>query len=195
MKNSKKAETFRNEGNSEFRQSKFYEALISYNKSLCHAENNSEKLGLAYANRSAVYLEMKQADKCLENIELARANKYPNEARLRERQQKAENLKKTQREDPENDPANFFKLSYPPNEKHPSIANCLEIHRNDQFGRHVVTKRALNPGDIVCCEPMIVKTTFGRGNYKRCRNCLKSNYLNLIPCDKCSMGKSRDLSK
>jgi SET and MYND domain-containing protein 4 len=190
MKDIKKAETFRKEGNSEFRRNKFYEALIAYNKSLCHSENNSENLGLAFANRAAVYLQLKQVDKWLENIALARVHEYKNEARLQERQQKAENLKETQREeDPENDAANFFKLSYPSNEKYPSVANCLELRKNEKFGRHVVTNQALNPGDIVCYEPMILKTTFAHGNYSRCRNCLKSNYLNLIPCDNCSMGK------
>jgi SET and MYND domain-containing protein 4 len=188
MKDSKKEKSFRNEGNLEYRQSKFYEALISYNKSLCYAEN-SDSLGSAYANRSAVYLQLKEADKCLENIQLARDHKYPNEQKLKERQKQAEDLKETQREDPENNPANLIKLTYSPDVKYPSIANCLELRKNDQFGRHVVTKRALNPGDIVCLEPMIVKTTLADGNYKRCRNCLKSNYLNLIPCDKCSMGK------
>jgi hypothetical protein len=123
MKDNKKAIEFRNDGNSKFYQNKFYEALISYNKSLCHAENNSENLGLAYANRSAVYLQLKQAEKCLENIQLARAHKYPNKARLEDRQQKAENLKKTHGEDPENNHENFFKLSYPPNEKHASVVN------------------------------------------------------------------------
>jgi tetratricopeptide (TPR) repeat protein len=192
MKDNKKAIDLRNEGNSKFSQNKFYEALISYNKSLCHAENNSENLGFAFANRSAVYLEMKQTDKCLENIQLARAHNYQNEARLEERQQKAEKLKITHREDPENDPGNFFKLSYPPNEEHPSIANCLELHKNKKFGVHVVTSRALNPGDIVCYEPLILQTTFAHGNYSRCRSCLKTNYLNLIPCDNCSMGKFRN---
>jgi SET and MYND domain-containing protein 4 len=190
MKDNKKADTFRNEGNSKFRHRKFYEALIAYNKSLCHAENNSDNLGLAFANRSVVYFEMKQADKCIENIELARAHNYQNEARLQERQQKAEKLKQTQREDPENDPANFFKLSYPPNKKIPPFADCLEIRQNAQFGRHIITTRALKPGDIVAIEEPAFKCLYETGRYSRCLNCLKMNMLNLIPCDQnCTSGK------
>jgi SET and MYND domain-containing protein 4 len=190
MKDSIKAEIYRNVGNSKFRRNKFYEALISYNKSLCHAETNSDKLGLAYANRAAAYLAMNQADKCIENIELARAHNYQNEARLQERQQKAENLKKTQREDPENDPANFFKLSYPPNEKYPPFADCLDVRKNVQFGRHIITTRDLNPGDVVAIEEPAFKCLYETGRYSRCLNCLKMNMLNLIPCDQnCTSGK------
>jgi SET and MYND domain-containing protein 4 len=192
MKNDKTAEQFRNEGNSKFRSNKFYEALICYNKSLCNSSQKSANLGLAYANRSAVYLEIKQVDKCLENIELARAHSYENEAKLNERQEKAEKMNEKQSKDPENDPANFFKLSYPPNENYPSIVDCLEVRQSKEFGRHVITNRTLNPGDIIAIEEMVyTQVRKEEGFYVRCGNCLKSNMMSLIPCDSdCTHGKN-----
>jgi SET and MYND domain-containing protein 4 len=162
---------------------------------LCHAEIGSENLSLAYANRAAVYLEVKEVDKCLENIELARAHGYANEAKLKEREEKAKKLKENLVEDPENDPKNFFKLSYPAHERNPSIANCLEIHKNEQFGRHVVTNQDLNPGDVIAVEEPMFKRILDCARYLRCSNCLKPNMLSLIPCDKdCNFGKQGNQS-
>jgi SET and MYND domain-containing protein 4 len=183
FKNNFKAQKCRSQGNLKYKQNQFYEALISYNKSLCVSRNGSENLGVCFANRSAVYLELKQVDKCLENIELARSHGYQNEARLEEREKKAKTLKETIEEDSANNPAQFFKLSYPANEKIPSIANCLEVHENSQFGRHIVTNKDLNPGDIIAIEEPMFMTISKRARHCRCSNCLKSNMLSLIPCN------------
>jgi SET and MYND domain-containing protein 4 len=183
MKDNQKAVIFRNQGNMKFNQRQFYEALVCYNKSLCFAKSGSDNSGLAYANRSAIYLEVKEIDKCLENIQLARAHKYANEAKLNEREEKAQNLKVNNRKDPENDTANFFKLSYPANERNPSIVNCLEVYESQQFGRYVITNKDLNPGDILVIEEPMFKTTSFDGRFLRCSNCFKSNLLSLVPCD------------
>jgi hypothetical protein len=190
MKDNQQAIYCRNKGNVEFRQKKFYEALIAYNKSLCHAEIGSENLSLAYANRAAVNLEVNEADKCLENIKLARAHGYANEAKLKEREEKANKLKENHLNDPENDPENFFKLSYSPHERNPSIVNCLDIKSDPQLGRHVITNRDLNPGDVIAIEEPIFKSLLRERRYEYCTNCLKPNILSLIPCDgNCDFGK------
>jgi SET and MYND domain-containing protein 4 len=195
MKHNKAAADFRNDGNLEFRQKKFIDALISYNQSLCNAVPNSENLSLAYANRSAVYLELKQFDKCIENIQLARAHGYKNEAKLKEREERCEKLKETHQADPENDPANFFKLTYPQSEKHPPFADCLEIKENKKWGRHIITNRDLSPGDIIAIEEPSLKNVFHLGCFTRCNFCLKSNGLSLIPCDQiCTRGKFNSMS-
>jgi SET and MYND domain-containing protein 4 len=190
MKNDIAAEQFRNEGNKTYLSGKFYEALICYNKSLCNSTSQSANLGLGYANRSAIYFEMKQFDKCLQNIELARAHGYKNETKLNERQKKADKLKENQPKDPKNDPANFFKLSYSANEKYPSIVKCLEVRQNEQFGHHVITNRALNPSDVIAIEDLVFKGIQKVGFYVRCSNCLKSNMMSLIPYENnCTHGK------
>lgn len=184
MKDNKKAETFRSEGNALFNHGKFYEALILYNKSLCHAVSQSNHLALAYANRSAIYLELKQFDKCLDNIQLARDFNYENTEKLKEREAKcAKFMEVNKHDDAENDPASFFKLSYAANEKIPSIANCLKVSESEKFGRYIVTTQELHPGDIVAIEEPIFKTIESESRYSRCTYCLNSNMLSLIPCD------------
>jgi hypothetical protein len=189
MKDNQKAEVFRLEGNSNFGQSKFYDALVCYNKTLCHARPGSKNLDMAYANRAAIYLEIKQVDKCLENIKLARSNGYKNEAKLKEREEKALKLRESFVEDPEQNPANFFKLSYPPHERNPTVINCVEIKNGSQSGRHVFATQDLNPGDIIAIEEPMFKMIYDCGRYQRCSNCLKINMLNLIPCDNCNFGE------
>ena len=188
-KNHLRADTFRNEGNSLFQQRNFHKALISYNKSLCFSLPNSQQLAFAFANRSAVYLEVDLPDHCLENIQLARDHNYQNEEKLKEREKKCLELKKKLRHDPENDPEAFMKLSYPSNKKIPFIVNCLELRENDQYGRYVITNRDLNPGDVIAIEEPFLKTVSVGGRYTRCAYCLKMNMLNLTPCDCCSNGK------
>jgi SET and MYND domain-containing protein 4 len=184
MKNNQEADRLRNAGNAFFRESKFYEALVSYNQSLCHAVPKSEQLSLAYANRAAVYLEIEQFSKCLDNIQLARDHGYKSEMKLKEREDKCK--KKNQQQDP----TTFFKLSYPSHKKNRSIVDCLDIKENEQFGQHIVTTRNLNPGDVIAIEEPIFPLVLNGGRYALCNNCLKSNLLSLIPCDrKCTFGE------
>lgn len=78
-KNERDASQFRQNGNRFYNQSKFFEALEGYNKCLCLAPKSSSEIPLAYANRSAVYLEVKEYQLCLENIQLSRDSGYPAE--------------------------------------------------------------------------------------------------------------------
>lgn len=183
VKDNKTADTFRIEGNSLYHESKIYDALVCYNKSLCFALPKSKQMAVAYANRSAVYMRLQLYDQSLENIQLARDNNYPNESTLREFERDCLLLKMDHHPDPENDASSFFKLSYPAKEKLPFIANCLELRQDLKYGRHIATNQDLNPGDVIAIEKPFFKVVHKAGRYKRCTNCLKFNMLNLIPCD------------
>lgn len=152
-KSEAKSRSLRSEGNNFYSARKFFDALIKYNESLCYAEAGSENLGHAFANRSAVYFEMKLYEKCLRNVQLARDNFYPEKQSetLVRREAKCRELMKGKREKP-SDVWNFFKLSYPPNEKLPFLADCLEVKNSQKYGRHVVTNRDLKVGDIISLE-------------------------------------------
>ena len=191
MKDNDKADALRIEGNNFYMEKKFYEALISYNKSLCFALTKSQKTAKAYANRSAVYLELKEFSKCLENIELAKENGYEDLKRMQKRSKKCSTKMQLRCEKtPMNDLISFFKLSYPANEKVSYIVDCLKISEDDIFGRGVVTIRDLNPGDVIIIEEPCFKAIDKNAHYSRCANCLSSNMLNLMPCpDFCSYSK------
>lgn len=191
--------TLRGDGNKFYNRRQFFDALMKYNESLCYAELGSENLGLAYANRSAVYFEMRLYEKCLSNVELAKQNNYPEMdfEVLEKRVEKCKDMMKYSRVEKTADPWNIFKLSHAPNPRVPFIVNCLEMSTNDKYGRHVISNRALKVGDVIAieqpfCSVLIAKTKFHEKSesniFQRCSNCLKENSMDLIPCETCCKG-------
>ena len=187
-----KANEYRIEGNKYYADKRFFDALISYNKSLCYAERDTESIGLAYANRSAVYFECQLFERCLNNTKLAKNNKYPdkNFEILNKREEKCNQQKKI----PENNPWDNFKLSYKPHKKIPYIAECLELNSHKKFGRYITTNRDLKVGDIVAIEKPYCSVLLSESRrytvseiskYQRCSHCLKDNLMDLIPCSGC----------
>lgn len=66
-----------NDGNEYFKNGNWIRAIEMYGESLCYAENGSPNVSLAYGNRSACFLKLKQYNECLIDIELAKAAGYP----------------------------------------------------------------------------------------------------------------------
>lgn len=181
------ADKWRNDGNELFRKGELLEALTLYNKSVCWATDR-EQLSLAYANRSAVYFVANQCEKCLENIMLAREHNYPlgKMQKLDDRAEKCTKMMESRRDESENDPWSFFKLSYPANERIPFIVECLELREDDKFGRYIVTSTDLRPGDVIAIEEPFYKCISKDFSHRRCAHCLKSNMLSLTPCESCT---------
>lgn len=73
--NSKKSMTLslhsRTVGNEKYSRKDFEGAMQLYNESICYAENDSEYLSLAYANRSSCFFELGMYDRSLADIQLA----------------------------------------------------------------------------------------------------------------------------
>lgn len=200
MKSDTKAEELRNEGNKFYAAKKFFDALIKYNESLCHATSDSNHLGLAFANRSAVYLEMKLYEKSLNNIELARAHNYPakNLDILSKREEKCNLLINQSLKIVE--PWSFFKMSFKPHEKLPFAVSPLELRINEKYGNYIITNQTLRVGDILAIEQPFVSVLLSESRfvkveksnkYQKCSNCLRDNQLHLIPCDSCSQGEKK----
>lgn len=197
-KSSEKSFALRQEGNEFYKKKNFFDALVKYNESLCSSESTSEHRGHAYANRSAVYFELKLFDKSINNIELALKHNFPkeNEEILLSRKEKCRKMGKNSSQ------KNFFKLTFPSHEKMSSLANCLELKSNEKFGRHIVTKEKINFGDVISIETPYVKVLTNKSKFdeinqrnifQRCNFCLKDNKLDLIPCDGCCLGKVVEL--
>jgi len=197
MKSNKIAEILRNEGNLFYKDKNFHDALIKYNESLCFSEIDSENLGLAFANRSAICLELKKFEKCLKNIKLARQHNYPKSSHevLDTREKKCLELNKKSKG---NDGKKLFRLSYKPNKSIPYIIDGLEMRTNDKYGRHIVTNKDLHVGDIVAiekpfCSILLTKSNFvdvdQNNKFLRCAYCLKNNRYELVRCRGCTSGK------
>lgn len=188
-KSDENSKRLREIGNKFYTQRQFFEAIIKYNESLCYAENESENISLAYANRSAVYFEMKLYQRSLENIELARTHNYPikNLEVLKIREEKCRDLMKNGFKESQDMPP--FKLTYDPHKKYPSMANCLELKSDKKFGRYIITNKSLSVGDVIAIEQPVVNFLREEFLYQRCSHCLKSNILSLLPCNSCTRGR------
>lgn len=194
-----KAANLRSEGNKLYQQSKFFEALLKYNESLCVGESHGS-LSLAYANRSAVFFELKLYEECIENIKQAKDCGYPMQKMptLDDREKRcleAMMAKTSIKSDPTSDHSDFFKLSYPANKKIPFIIDGLQMEFDTKYGRKIITNRPLKVGDIISLESpffgviqsnlMVDSRAKITNKFNYCDHCLSDNLINLIPCGKC----------
>src|SRR5690349_14130830 len=128
---------FLNVGVSNLKKKKYFEALENFNKALCHAEVGSD-FSLAFASRAEVYKEIGEIEKSVENLKLAAGARRKDS--LTRASQKG-----------------FFTLSFPPNDKIPFVADCLEMRNDVDFGRYIVANHQLIPGDIIAIEEPFFK--------------------------------------
>lgn len=137
-------------GNILFKKKEFKSALEYYNLSLCYALPGSTCVSLVYGNRSAVYCMMGKYALAIENIKWARENGYPAEkmATLHEREEKCKKLMEKLGGDRGSIVNTFFKLSHPANEKIPFIVDCLQLRKNEKYGRHIITTKDLKTGGL-----------------------------------------------
>ncbi|XP_052891914.1 SET and MYND domain-containing protein 4-like [Anopheles moucheti] len=193
VKNNAKAIALRKKGNDFFHPTRFenyFLVLTYYNESIVCAEKYSEERAIAYANRSLVCLQLERYADCLENIRLARESNCPE--RLVEKLNRREAMAKEGLLKPNSatvipgEQAEELKLSYNCHPKIPQMVECLEVRRNAEYGRHVVTNRKLKAGDVVIIEKPFATMLHEDFRYLRCANCHDSNLLTLIPCEGCS---------
>lgn len=189
-KDNSKAIFLRKEGNQFYKEKKFFNALLKYNESLCFTKSKTEHAAFVFANRSAVYFEMKLYEKSLNNIELAIHNHYPESSMdvLTSRREKCLRGQKNLQV-PKN---NVFRLSSKENKKLSNIVNCLKLCENEKYGRHMVTTKQLAVGDIIVIEKPFACVPIKKTNsekFQRCNSCLSDNLLDLIPCENCCEGE------
>lgn len=181
-KNNERSIALRNDGNEKFRLENWEEALNSYNRSLCFAENGSENVGLAYANRSACFFRMRMYDRVLVDIALAIQSRVPERLlpKLEQRKNDSENLKRMQQRQYERTP----QLSYSANYAWPCMTDVVEIRKNNEFGRHLVAKCDIPAGKIILLEENFM--TVENNVESLCYSCSRDE-ANFISCAKCSV--------
>lgn len=188
-KDNEESAEYRKEGNRLFAKKKYFEAMRMYNKSMCFAEINSEALGFAYANRSTCFLKLEMYRECLTDIEFAKQSKYPTESmhKLDTRQTECnkalsdakEPVVKFYGQEP------MLTAGFVESAKYAGVADFVKIQQNEQFGRHIITKRDLKIGETIMVEkPYSIIPKRFTDVYGRCSHCFKL-YMNFIPCDKC----------
>lgn len=188
-KDNSKSDEIRREANARLAEKtkKSYSiALHGYNKCICFAESGSEQLAFGYANRSAAYIGLHMYKECLANIELARnVEHYP--ASLNSQLEQREAICHKELQTIVKDmTAVTPKLSYPAHEKLPFVANCVDIHRDAKYGRHLVVNSDVNVGDVIAIEKPFCTVNSAINRYKRCENCTQEHHYSLIPCEQCT---------
>lgn len=188
MKCDQLAESFSLKAGECFSSKKYTEALENYNQCLRFAENKSQVMMDAFVGRSKVYCEVKQFEKCLDNIQMAidMCNDEEKCKSLKTIQEDCrENFNNITSDNSDNDTWSFIKLSQPAHKKVPFIAECLEVRENEFYGRYIMTNKNLIPGDMVVVEEPFYKILDPKIRHTRCAICLQRNMMNLFPCAKC----------
>lgn len=178
FKNNEKSFDFRTNGNKQFKEERWMEAMSLYNQSLCYAEIGSENVSLAYANRASCFLRLEMYEKCLADIELAKRANYPKNLmpKLDKRRQDCLRLMKTYEKQP--------KLSYEEDERFPGMANVLEIRCDKKFGRHIVAKVDIPAGQTILAEKAFIARLMTT-DYNTCAVCMNIS-MNFIACTRCT---------
>lgn len=187
-KNTLKANEFRQFGNNCFHAThtgdawRWLHAIDWYNRSLCYAENGSEMMALAYANRSSCFFHLKMYQKCLTDIELAKQNNYPHDKidKLERRKTLCRRMMETELDQSE---AFQPKLDFEPSENFPCFANVLKIENNHEHGRHIVATEDIEVGKTIMVDQNYFFDAIKK--YKRCNICYAIDD-NFKPCKKCS---------
>ncbi|KAF5302587.1 hypothetical protein FQA39_LY10205 [Lamprigera yunnana] len=176
----------REAGNVYFKFKQYNAALLKYSESVAYAPQNSEEMGLAFANRSAVLFHLKLYKECLEDVARALSGKYPPHLcdKLLRRREKAEVMKSGQSETEYHQ--NVPELSNGPNEFIECASNGVRLGYDDKNGRHVVSVENISAGDVVAIEKPFAQILLKHKYLSHCYNCLRPSY-NLIPCEYCPL--------
>lgn len=176
-------------GKDEFVQGNYVKAMRLFNTALRFSENDSEEEALAYGSRSDCFLKLKMPEECLTDINLAKKPKYPAHlmSELTNRSKICIDLLKSEEFEKEQFSPIEPKLDFDEHKKFAGVADCLNIRRNDKFGRHIITTQDLKVGQTILIEQPFsihrLDTTVGS---ERCTHCLHQ-YRNFIACNSCNL--------
>lgn len=166
-------------------------ALILLNESLCFAPPKSAWMAKIYTNRSKIYYNMQLHEACLENITLALEHGAIDEQDLEIEKVRSKCLNAikngsiTNVKDIKYKPDNNM-LSFPAHPNIPFVSECIQLNMDKIYGRHLITNRDLNPGDVIMMEQPFASIINRSAIHKKCSYCLSYNFYNLIPCCDCT---------
>ncbi|KAG4065919.1 hypothetical protein HA402_008915 [Bradysia odoriphaga] len=174
----------RKTGNSLFAETKWVAAMEQYNNSLRFAETGTPNIGLALANRSACFFQLKMYEECLKDINSAKQSQYPENLMFKLEQRERDCLKNIKEMVPGPFDNIGRKLSYDADERFPCMANVLQIMCDDDGNFYTVAKEDIGVGQTVLIEPSFTSYLYMHYGHK-CNICLKERS-NLRPCKNCT---------
>lgn len=187
VKSTELAIEYRKIGDAHFVQKKWNTAYEWYNRTICHADQNTFHFSTAYAKRAQCFFNLGLYKACMTDLCLAEQSGLPKDLypELERHKQTCQmRIKQCIDINGVDEMSNIVpKLSYQANHKFPEMANVLQINWNERFGRHIMAEDAIDVGKIVIVEKGFVSTT--TDYYTKCCICLTGD-TNLIPCTKCT---------
>lgn len=165
-----------------FKKCEMHDAIDLLNESLCFAEKKSPNMGIAYADRSTCFFNLKMYDKCLVDIDLALKFNCPRHLRPALEQLKADCYKCIA--DGAQLKENHLSLDFPEKEGYPGWSEAFDIQKGSNGQISVVATQNIGIGQIVAIDKAFTKTLFMIYGW-RCNICLR-RLTNLVPCKKCT---------
>lgn len=181
-KNNQYSTELRMEGNVKFRLGSSIDAMNLYNKSVCFAENGSENVILAYANRAECFFQMQMYQEALNDIELTKCANMSSRliSKLDVIEQKCHQQLAASNEMPSKC---SIQLSFATNDNFPCMSNVLEIKSNKEFGRHLIANCDIPVGKTVLIEDDYVSMKCD--DELVCYTCYRKK-TNFIACTQCT---------
>ncbi|KZC05759.1 SET and MYND domain-containing protein 4 [Dufourea novaeangliae] len=186
-KDAKESEKLREQGNKVFVSKTLtnvtiIDALKLYTKSIAYAPYPSEQLALSYANRSAVLLKLHKYKECIQDIDRAIMLMYPDNLRAKLYMRKIECLQALKPPNVE-DAVKEAQQCY--NTEIPCASDAVSLKYNEQYGRHIMAARNINPGEVIAIETPYSLILNPNNVHTHCSNCLEVCWNN-IPCNYCT---------
>ncbi|KXJ77847.1 hypothetical protein RP20_CCG006249 [Aedes albopictus] len=179
LKDDQKARKLREQANEFYRKNPtgdMYRVLRMYNEAICWAREGGEEAGMGFGNRSAIYFKMGKYERCLANVELAKANGYPEGKmeKLEERKRKCLEALDGKKEEVAGGKAEAE-----------DVMGNLQLIDTKECGRSLTSKKDLGVGDIAVMEHPSLVVVEPEAIYRRCNHCGSMNELDLIACRSC----------
>lgn len=146
--------------------------LVFFNIALSNASSQSILLDI-FKQRVKIYANLNYMNQCSENEKWIQEIMQDQELTPFLKRKHSDSFKKKLR-------AN----SHP---QLPNVLNSLCMSDDEKL----ITKKAIKSATLIASEDPFCGVVSESALYRRCKNCLKSNNLNLIPCIKCQLGKHR----
>ena len=148
--------------------------LVYFNTALSSCKSQSILLDV-FKKRVKIYADLKYYKQCSENeVWIQEIMQDMQELTpILKRKHSSENIKKKLRDN-----------SHP---QLPNVLNSLGMSVDNKL----VTKKPIKSATLIASEYPFCGVVSESALYRRCKNCLKSNNLNLIPCIKCQLGKHK----
>ena len=174
----------------------YYNAMILWNTMLSD-DKTMLNSGYAYANRALIFYDMRLYSQCLHNINLANVHNFPDNSIKVHKVLDPRHISSLIATFPK--PMNWLKLSYKANPRLPFMIDSLKLRMNYQLKNYIISDRNLKIGDVIATERPFFTVSHHRDHksdmietdstHQRCDHCFNHNYMDLLPCPGCDLGK------